>query len=102
MKYKYLTGRSIMPDGKKSTKLTCFECGEPQLSSNHTVDNKNICHSCKRKDEEGLLEIDTKINLCDDCIFSIAECRAKPEDVTYGDGIGNDNIIKCSKQVKPW
>lgn len=56
MKYEYLTRRSIMPDGKKSFQLACCECGEPQISSYNTVDDQHICHSCRRKDEEGLLK----------------------------------------------
>ena len=83
MKYQYLTGRSIMPDGMKSTKLTCFECGEPQLSSNHTVDNKNICHSCKSKDEEGLLEeksiVYKIITLCGSTKFKDEFLKAQKE-----------------------
>lgn len=58
MKYKYLSGRRVMPDGNKSEKLACFECGNPQLWSYRTEDNKNICSSCRCKDEKGLLKID--------------------------------------------
>jgi len=63
MKYKYLSGRSAIPDGNKSTKLTCFECEKPQSWSYHTVDNKCICLSCRGKDEEGLLETIEEDNL---------------------------------------
>ena len=37
----------------------------------------------------------TKINLCDICKFNFADCKSTHEMVEYGDGIGNDNIIKC-------
>jgi dCMP deaminase len=40
---------------------------------------------------------DTKRNLCDTCKFFIPECDALQEDVQYGDGKGNDNIIECTK-----
>lgn len=40
-------------------------------------------------------EIDTKINLCDSCIYSIPECELG--EIKYGDGFGNDNIIECSQ-----
>ena len=56
MKYKYLYGRSIMPDGIKSIKLSCYECGKPQARSYYTECGKYICPSCREKDEEGLLE----------------------------------------------
>lgn len=55
MKYEYKNGRSIIPDGIKSDSLKCFECGEPQSRSYCTTDGKNICFSCKNKDEEGKL-----------------------------------------------
>jgi len=40
---------------------------------------------------------DTKINLCDTCIFEIPTCAARPQNVEYGDGVGNDNIIECTE-----
>jgi len=58
MKYNYLSGRSVIPDGIKSTQLSCYECKEPQSRSYRTECNKNICYSCKRKDEDGLLDLD--------------------------------------------
>jgi len=60
MKYKYLSGRSIIPDGIKSPKLTCHECNKPQSRSYRTECNKNICYSCKVKDENGSLESELK------------------------------------------
>jgi len=56
MKYKYISGRNIIPDGIKSSKLTCHECNELQSRSYRTECSKNICYSCKIKDENGLLE----------------------------------------------
>ena len=58
MKYKYLSGRSVMPNGVKSIVLKCYECKEIQSRSYRTECGRNICYSCKRKDEEGLLEFD--------------------------------------------
>ncbi|OHD22845.1 MAG: hypothetical protein A2Y34_04460 [Spirochaetes bacterium GWC1_27_15] len=51
MKYTYLSGREVMPDGNRSTKLTCFECGKPQSHSYYTECGKHICFTCKWKDE---------------------------------------------------
>jgi len=42
----------------------------------------------------------TKINLCDTCTFNYPECDAIVEDIRFGDGKGNDNIILC-KYYKP-
>ena len=36
---------------------------------------------------------DTKINLCDNCIFSIPECCH--DKIEFGDDVGNDNVIEC-------
>ena len=36
---------------------------------------------------------DTKINMCDYCKEKFAECEALG--VEFGDGKGNDNVIKC-------
>jgi len=40
---------------------------------------------------------DTKINLCDTCKFTVPECRPLFEDLKFGDGTGNDNVIKCDE-----
>ena len=38
---------------------------------------------------------DTKRHLCDTCTHEQPNCPATPEDVAYGDGFGNDNVIGC-------
>ena len=42
----------------------------------------------------------TKINLCDSCKHSFAECPATSDDIIFGDGVGNDNVYKCDKYEK--
>lgn len=37
-------------------------------------------------------------NMCDFCKNTFAECEAKG--VVYGDGIGNDNVVKCNSYVE--
>jgi len=37
----------------------------------------------------------TKINLCDTCKQTYPECPAVGDDITFGDGVGNDNVCKC-------
>ena len=47
--------------------------------------------------------IDTKINLCDTCVFEIPTCDGCGENhygIEFGDGFGNDNIIKCPVYIK--
>lgn len=44
---------------------------------------------------KGAKVINNKVNLCDSCRFTIAECGAKFEDVMFGDGRGNDNVCSC-------
>lgn len=39
----------------------------------------------------------SQINLCDNCQEFYPQCAGNPE---FGDGIGNDNVIKCN-QYKP-
>jgi len=42
------------------------------------------------------MKIDTeKIHLCDSCKNEVAICKAKPTDIMYGNGKGNDNVIGC-------
>ena len=42
---------------------------------------------------------DTKINLCDTCIWQIPECEGCGSDeIEFGDGFGNDNVISCPYQ----
>jgi len=44
---------------------------------------------------------DTKENLCDTCIVvsGIPDCIDK--DAEFGNGIGNDNVIKCDNYNNP-
>lgn len=41
--------------------------------------------------------MDTKINLCDTCTnnSSFPECMPDPDEIEFGDGPGNDTVIKC-------
>jgi hypothetical protein len=39
----------------------------------------------------------SKINLCDSCRNCLPVCDSNYDDVVFGNGIGNDNIIECSK-----
>ena len=36
----------------------------------------------------------TTTHKCPDCKFHIATCHT--EDIAFGEGIGNDNVIRCS------
>lgn len=37
----------------------------------------------------------TTMNLCNTCECEIPTCESKHDDVKYGNGKGNDNIIEC-------
>lgn len=38
------------------------------------------------------------INLCDTCLLCFGECEQ--DTIEFGNGIGNDNVIKCSSYVE--
>lgn len=40
----------------------------------------------------------SKDNLCDTCLLCIANCDA--ENIEFGDGPGNDNIIECDTYAR--
>lgn len=44
--------------------------------------------------------MNTKLNLCDTCTYEYPVCHAGMSDVTFGDGIGNDNICGCLQYRK--
>ena len=44
--------------------------------------------------------MDKKINLCASCKFGISTCAANYEDLSFGNGWGNDNVCGC-KVYKP-
>jgi hypothetical protein len=43
----------------------------------------------------------TKVNLCDACkkLEDFPLCMPVGDKITFGDGIGNDNIIKCTNYL---
>lgn len=51
-------------------------------------------------DRKGVVVKDTKINLCDNCIYTLPECEASG--IEFGDGVGGDNVIKCDKFETKW
>ncbi len=37
-----------------------------------------------------------EVHLCDSCVGEcISKCPATADSVTHGEGVGNDNIVKC-------
>jgi hypothetical protein len=56
-------------------------CGEDKLT--------HRCHMYETKD--------TKRNLCNSCKHCFADCPATPDDIIFGDGIGNDNVYECDR-----
>lgn len=45
---------------------------------------------------------DTKVNLCDRCTRKQDFPECLPDDVEFGNGIGNVNIISCSNNVEEY
>lgn len=48
--------------------------------------------------ELDLIRADLLINLCDTCLLNFGECEQ--DMIEFGNGIGNDNVIKCSSYVE--
>jgi len=48
--------------------------------------------------ELDIIRADLLINLCDTCLLSFGECEQ--DTIEFGNGIGNDNVIKCSSYVE--
>lgn len=48
------------------------------------------------------LGISTKINLCDECSRrdDIPVCIPIGDDIKFGDGFGDDNVIECTNYVE--
>ena len=58
--------------------------------------NWNEDGKCKKQRETmGDYIENTKINLCDTCKQTYPECPVVGDDITFGDGVGSDNICKC-------
>lgn len=84
---------------------TCFELDEVELKQVNetgkvyvTFLGKTIIPFMVQTISNVKAEKDTKINLCDTCKDCVPECN--PEKIEFGDGIGNDNVIDCSKYIK--
>jgi hypothetical protein len=45
---------------------------------------------------------DSKEHLCNTCVKSKDFPQCLPDDVEFGNGKGNDNIIACSQCVSPY
>jgi len=82
----------------ENCKLACVLCNNAKSDMISAVDfekffadaTKNYWDFIKAK----LDGVDTKINLCDTCVHTFAECDSNPK---FGDGIGNDNVYECDK-----
>ena len=66
-------------DNEEGGFMYCKECGRLKIEDGYCA----ICDG-----------ISSEMNLCDYCEHDIPTCPGK--DIEYGNGIGNDNIIKCS------
>lgn len=55
-----------------------------------------IQHLVDKLSEE---ERKTKVHLCNTCIHDFPQCEAKCEDITFGTGLGNDNVYMCKSYM---
>lgn len=42
------------------------------------------------------MNVDKTINLCDTCLSQMPDCPATSDDVSYGNGPGDDNVYQCN------
>ena len=78
--------------------MKCEDCPNAEWDS---VDGHWYIYGCMggcEEDEAGKIMGDyienTKINLCDTCKQTYPECPVVGDDITFGDGAGNDDFIK--------
>lgn len=46
--------------------------------------------------------IEARLNLCDSCKQDFGGCSARGDDIAFGCGVGNDNVIGCMAYVNRW
>lgn len=46
--------------------------------------------------------IEARLHLCESCAKEYPECDATSDDIMFGRGIGNDNVIGCAAYVNKW
>ena len=46
--------------------------------------------------------IEARLHLCKSCTKEFPECEATVDDIEFGCGVGNDNIIGCLAYVNRW
>lgn len=73
------------------------------IERKYNCTNCKGCVACIKPDKTFVCEYwkpKTKRNLCDSCKHCFADCPATPDDVKFGDGMGNDNVYECDKYEK--
>lgn len=85
----YDTSLAYLVERKESC-ANCEGCGEGVDPSDERT-KIMVCSQYKPKAE---------INLCDTCKDNFCECPAIGDNIKFGNGKGNDNVIKC-KYYKP-
>lgn len=46
--------------------------------------------------------IEARLHLCESCTKEYPECEATINDIEFGCGVGNDNVIGCTAYVNRW
>ena len=64
------------------------------------------CLSRLKADALALLKeqrpIEARLHLCESCAEEYPECAATSDDIEFGCGVGNDNVIGCRQYVNRW
>ena len=45
---------------------------------------------------------EAELNLCGSCMYEFGGCGATGEDIVFGCGVGNDNVIGCARYANRW
>ena len=46
--------------------------------------------------------VEARLNLCESCAKEFAECETGKDDLAFGSGVGNDNVIGCLRYTNLW
>lgn len=66
----------------KTNKITMMDIEMSAISSaTFSKTRDGGCSQCK--------------NLCKKCVFDFASCKCEGDDIKFGNGRGNDNVIEC-------
>lgn len=101
----YAEGRKFEPKDVIRDWGLNFNLGSAVKYISRAGRKEDIVQDLKKAQEFIQFEVDALeescVHLCNSCIHEcIAGCPAKEEDITFGNGVGGDNIVKCNHYRK--